>query len=135
MEQILIAELACLDELYHCLQNERIFLVLYRVDALLENNFRKENLTESLNQIRARRRMEMSDELVRLSSSGALWKEKSVAVSDLCDANAHFIESSLKRQALLMDNLRKLMGGPSIYSRQGGKSHSVIEGRILTDRY
>ena len=127
------AEMACLDDLYGCLQSERMFLVLYRVDSLLENNSRKEILTENLNQVRAKRRLEMSDEALKCHSEE--WRKKNDAVSELCDANARFIENSLKRQALLMDNLRKLMGGPSIYSKRGDKSHPVLEGRVLAKRY
>src|SRR3989338_1833487 len=130
VESLYQDELVCVDALYECLLKERDLLVLYRTDALFENNARKEILSGHLKSARVERRRWISDEKLRHESIGKSWMEKNERVADQCISNQCFIERSIQRQNLLMENLRKLMGGPSVYSNRGNHVEGQKPGRV-----
>ncbi|MBI1859412.1 MAG: hypothetical protein HYR96_00650 [Deltaproteobacteria bacterium] len=92
-------------------------------------------MISELTDVREERRGIISDEDLKGDPVYVAWSEKNGRLFDLCSSNHGFIERSLGRQAQLLDNLRKLMGGPAIYSKQGEFAHTPSSGRVVAGRY
>lgn len=128
-------ELVCLDGLLECLLKERDYLVLYQTQRLNENNARKEWLARNLRELTKERRSLLCDKAFEATPEGQKIKLKRAEVAELCLSNQRFIERSMQRQNSLLENLRKLIGGPPVYSHTGECNPNHREGRVIAARY
>lgn len=127
------AEEATLSSLMECLLKERDCLVLFKTQKLIANNGEKERLCHELSRIREIRRETTQDSF--LATLRPEWAKLCHEVNLLCASNLRLIERSLARQSTLLENLRKLMSGPPIYSHRGDSVSGKYEGRVVEGFY
>lgn len=134
-ETLIQKEIYHLEALHECLLKERDLLILFQTEEILQNNARKECLAQELKQVTASRRFIIGDGEFSSTPEGKIFSEKHASLKELCLSNQCFIERSLHRQSQFLENLRKLMAGPPLYSQNGSCHSNSQEGRVIASLF
>lgn len=136
-------------ELQECFRAERLSLVHFKTENILENNVRKEQLLQELTEARASLRSATQDLLGGLSPEAVFdratlieWNELSgkwntswQKLYDCCSENQRFLRHSLRNLDRLSENLGRLFGLLSTYSNKGMRVDTKPQGNVVEGRY
>lgn len=140
------------DEIAECLRLERQFLIEFRLEDLLQNNFKKDGLIlafterkkEFKNLLTARYGISdytalpsklSSEERVVWETAVTSWEKSWEATKKLCEENQRFIGNSLRYLGVFADHLKRLFGEPSLYNGLGKKMEPNSQGKVVEARY
>lgn len=145
------SEKLCL-ELQTCLRDERTALIEFRMEDLLENNIRKENLLSGL--LKSKKTLEMAldkqfgtnslrsigellsgDERTSWDDSVDSWKREWDLTREKCRSNQKFLQHSLRNLNMFAEHFRRLLGVNSVYSKEGKEVEIQTEGNVLEAEY
>lgn len=140
-------------ELQGCFQNERIALIEFKMDDLIQNNFNKERLLGALTATKQKLRDAMAEktggiydceqfEKTLSASEFPLWVARRnewlstwELLRNLCEKNQNFFKHSLRNLDAIVDNLKRLFGLHSTYTSKGMRQETSPRGSVVEGSY
>jgi flagellar biosynthesis/type III secretory pathway chaperone len=136
-------------DLQECFRAERLSLVQFKTDHILENNVQKDQLLQQLLGARERLRRASkallgdlppevlfdSETLSEWTLLNENWNKTWQKLYDCCSENQRFLRHSLRNLDRLSENLSRLFGILSTYSNKGTRVDTKPQGNVVEGRY
>lgn len=126
------------EQLTSCFRQERVSLVEFKMDELLQNNLQKESLLASLVEKRQSLREKIDPKLtetLRWHDKKREWLRVWNVMRILCEENQLFIRHSLRNMSLIVEHLKSLLGEQSLYSPKGTRVDLRRQGKVVEARF